>query len=413
VVVRTAPCLFPRPLLAETLPPRCCWGKIAHLRSLCAPSTLTSRLSSSFTRWRTRLPLRPLPLALAVLVYPTPPLRQPRLFVYTWLRQHLKRDRTWASRRDTAQDRLLSDMAARPSSSLPGIMNRPGSSHVSSAFAMPLSPDDDVNVNWPEAAVHHEDIPALLSQHSPRFHEPVQPFPLPAASARPLPTPDESRPGPLDFDFAPSTLPAASLPTPSIAKVHNLRLPSFETLGIAAPHPDRIPLHSQYSFSSLGAGPLSKPEDPLHALSPLGRLPQLDGTDHLISSTPLAAKAHIEQLVSVVTPPSEPGMLNWGAFVNVRTAGVGSPPSSDPGVSPILTTTTSATQASGHVVPMIVEMSDAIGRAAWVEDLKQLISMCIPSMFTRLRVRGAENVTAVSSRLVTAAPHCLLKYREF
>jgi hypothetical protein len=257
-------------------------------------------------------------------------------------------------------------------------MNRPGFSHVSSSLTMPDEDDDDVDAYLAGPAVHRNDsTPALLSQHPPRFQDPLQPlqpFPLPAASPRPLPTPDESGPGLLNLDFAPSILPDPSLPTPSIAKVHNLRLPSFETLGIAAPHPDRFPLHSQYSFSSLGAGPLSKPEDPLHALSPLGRLPQLDGADDAIASTPAPAKAHIEQLVPVVTPPSEPGMLNWGAFVNVRTAGVGSPPSSDLGVSPNLTTTANAVQASGHIVPMIVEMSDVIGRAPWIEEIKEVIS---------------------------------------
>jgi hypothetical protein len=259
-------------------------------------------------------------------------------------------------------------------------MNRPGFSHVSSSLAVPADDDDDdndVGAYLPGTAMHRDGTPALLSQHPPRFQDPLQPlqpFPLPAASSRPLPTPDESGPGLLNLDFAPSTLPDPSLPTPPIAKVHNLRLPSFETLGIAAPHPDRFPLHSQYSFSSLGAGPLSKPEDPLHALSPLGRLPQLDGSDDAIASTPAPAKAHIEQLVPVVTPPSEPGMLNWGAFVNVRTAGAGSPPSSDPGVSPNLTTTANAVQASGHIVPMIVEMSDVIGRAPWIEEIKEVIS---------------------------------------
>ncbi|KAF2791570.1 hypothetical protein K505DRAFT_248630 [Melanomma pulvis-pyrius CBS 109.77] len=241
---------------------------------------------------------------------------------------------------------------------------------------MPLSPDQDAAVSayCPEAAVHREPALALINQRSPPLGDPLQPFPLPAAAPFALPTPDDTQSALCSLEFAASVLPDPSLPTPPILKfAHNLRLPSFQSLGIAAPHPDRYPLYSHSSFSSLGAGPLSNPDDPLHALSPpLGRHHQLDGTDETSEPSPAVAKAHVEQLVPVVTPPSEAGMLNWGAFVNVRTAGVGSPPSSDPGVSPSLTTT--ANTSATHIVPMMVDMSDTYPRAAWIEEVKEVIT---------------------------------------
>ncbi|KAJ4373065.1 hypothetical protein N0V83_003356 [Neocucurbitaria cava] len=206
------------------------------------------------------------------------------------------------------------------------------------------------------------------------------PFPLPLASPQPLQTPIlEDRPH-LDLSFAGIGLPSTnvSLPTPTVVKTaHNLRLPSFDVLGIAAPHPDHFSSRPHYPFSPLGAGPLSKPEDPLHALSPpLDFYHQADGAHDLPTASPKLARAQVGHIVPTWTPPQEPGTIVWGTFVNVRTAGLGSPPSSDPGVSPNLTLTASAT-APGQapiIVPTYAELSDAMRMAAWIEDVKNIIS---------------------------------------
>ncbi|CAO2650041.1 Nn.00g013330.m01.CDS01 [Neocucurbitaria sp. VM-36] len=206
------------------------------------------------------------------------------------------------------------------------------------------------------------------------------PFPLPLASPQPLQTPNlEDRPH-IDLSFAGSGLPSTnvSLPTPTVVKTaHNLRLPSFDVLGIAAPHPDHISFRPQYSFSPLGAGPLSKPDDPLHALSPPLDFPyQADGANDTPAASPKLARAQVGHIVPTWTPPQEPGTIVWGSFVNVRTAGLGSPPSSDPGVSPNLNLTASAT-APGQapiIVPTYAELSDAMRMAAWVEDVKNTIT---------------------------------------
>lgn len=207
-----------------------------------------------------------------------------------------------------------------------------------------------------------------------------QPFPLPSASPQPLATPALDDQPHLDLTFAGTFLPTdVSLPSPALARTApDFRLPSFDVLGIAAPHPDRMPLHSTYSFSSLGAGPLSKPEDPLHALSPpLEFRRQAAKPANRSAASPRATRKQLEHQIPTFTPPSEPGTFNWGSLVKVRTAGTGSPPSSEPGVSPNLNLTESATapgQAPIVVPTYAAEISDAVRMAAWVQNVKNILS---------------------------------------
>ncbi|KAF2873911.1 hypothetical protein BDV95DRAFT_489804 [Massariosphaeria phaeospora] len=239
----------------------------------------------------------------------------------------------------------------------------------------PASSEGDGGRVRPEAVVRRAlDLAASLDDPSLLEHCVTQPFPLPVASAPALTTPiDETRPD-LSLSFAGSVLPPTdvSLPTLPVDRAAlNLRLPSFDLLGIAAPHPDRIPLRSTHSFSSLGAGPLSKPEDPLHALSPpIGRPYQRAGVERPPFASPQAARTQVEHL----TPPTEPGTFSWGSFVNVRTAGLGSPPSSDPGLSPNLNVTGSASSPA-TMVPTDNEVSAEVGIVPWVQKVKEIITI--------------------------------------
>ncbi|KAF2133706.1 hypothetical protein P153DRAFT_280850 [Dothidotthia symphoricarpi CBS 119687] len=218
-----------------------------------------------------------------------------------------------------------------------------------------------------------DEFPSFLDASLP------QPFPLPSTSPHALPTPLlEDRPH-LDLTFAGAIIPpaAASLPTTTIIRTtHTLRLPSFDVLGIAAPHPDRFFLRQHHSFSPLGAGPLSKPEDPLHALSPpLHFRSRADTATEPCITAPKAARAHVEHSVSIFTPPTEPGTFSWGSCVSVKTAGAGSPPSSEPGVSPNLHLTASTTapgQVSPIIVPIPAELSDTARMATWIEEIKDI-----------------------------------------
>ncbi|KAH7082630.1 hypothetical protein BKA63DRAFT_135792 [Paraphoma chrysanthemicola] len=245
--------------------------------------------------------------------------------------------------------------------------------------AIPATPDEDAHPPCPGSVVPRgladaaaiNDLPSLLDASLPQ----PQPFPLPSAE-----TPFREDQPQFDLNFA-GVLPPTnvSLPTSTVVKTaHNLRLPSFDVLGIAAPHPDRFPLTPTHSFSStaLGAGPLSKPEDPLHALSPpLDHCQPADTATHPFDSYPKAARAQVERIVPTYTPPSEPGTISWGALMSVRPAGLGSPPSSDPGRSPGLdlpASTTTPGQAP-IIVPTTVDYSDAGRMAIWVEEAKNII----------------------------------------
>lgn len=139
------------------------------------------------------------------------------------------------------------------------------------------------------------------------------------------------------------TLPAAvhsSLPPdmpsstgPSIPK-HSLRLPSFEALGIAVPHPDRK-VSGVAEIPLIGAGPLSNPEDPLHILSPQienAHRPSLSlRPKDAPTSSPDSSRRQIKHFVATFTPPEESGSSSWAsALANVTTAALDSPAQSDP-----------------------------------------------------------------------------------
>lgn len=266
--------------------------------------------------------------------------------------------------------------------SRPSLVDKRTPSDVATPSTFPSTPDEGAGVACTDDVVPCGLAPAPLNPYASLLEPTIsQPFPLPSNSPHPLPTPlHEDRPD-LSRDFAGSALPPTdvSLPTPPIVKnTHNLRLPSFDVLGIAAPHPDRIALRSKHSFSPLGAGPLSKPEDPLHALSPpLAQPQQFGGVDEPSPASPKATRAQVQHVVPIATPPTEPGAFNWGSFVNVKTVGWGSPPSSDPGVSPNIHTAVSAfppAPASTTNPLSVVALSDALGMAAWVERVKDIIS---------------------------------------
>ena len=264
-------------------------------------------------------------------------------------------------------------------SSHPMLGGRGLSSEAATPSEIPSSPEEIAGAGRPGDVARRGPVPAPVNSHF-SILEPSQPLPLPSIAPQTLPTPlCEDRPD-LSLSFAGSVLPPTdvSLPTPPLVKnALNLRLPSFHALGIAAPHPDRIALTSTHSFTPLGAGPLSKPEDPLHALSPpLASTRQFGGVEEPTTASPEAARAKVEYLVPIITPPNEPGTFNWGSFI-VRTAGLGSPPSSEPGVSPNIHTGASAsspTPATAADPLSVSDLSEALGMAAWIERIKDIIS---------------------------------------
>lgn len=200
-----------------------------------------------------------------------------------------------------------------------------------------------------------------------------QPFALPN-----LPSPlHEFRPElNTTIDFAANLPPSApSLPSPPLVKArHNLRLPSFDLLGIGAPHPDRVGLRSSDSLLNLGSGPLSKPDDPLHALSPdLCRPQQLGEVDLSAMPSPGEVKPHVDLLIPTVTPPAEPGTFNWGSFVNIRTAGMGSPPTSEAGALPTAGAMLDGVTAAPPQEPALSSLTNTIREDSWIHRAESVI----------------------------------------
>jgi hypothetical protein len=278
---------------------------------------------------------------------------------------------------------MSSSELAGPSLPL-GFSGPPGKQNCSDAAtpsATPSSPNEGAVV-CPGDMVLPGFVPASLDPYDPLCESTTsQPFPLPSTKPLALPTPLRETQPDLGLEFAGSVLPPieASLPTPLIVRnAPNLRLPSFDVLGIAAAHPDRFGLHNTTSFSPLGAGPLSKPEDPLHALSPpMAQSHRFPGTGELPATSPEVSRHKFDYLIPIVTPPSEPGTFNWGTFVHIGAASLGSPPSSEPGVSPNVQTTAGAfpSQPAFMQDPLsVTELSDALGTAVWVEKVKERMS---------------------------------------
>lgn len=250
----------------------------------------------------------------------------------------------------------------------------------SPSSAIPATPEEQAGAPCPGTTVPRGSVHAAVNDF-PSFLDVALPQPsvLPPSSAEtPFWLDDHHQQIELDFAAAlPST--NVSLPTSTVIKTaHSLRLPSFDELGIAAPHPDQFPLQPRHSFttSEIGAGPLSKPEDPLHALSPpLNLRCELAAAESLTRS-PRAERSQLERVVATFTPPSEPGTFHWGAVLSMRPGELGSPPNSVPGVSPNINLTASAT-APGQapiIVPTSVELSDALSMAAWIGEAKDTIS---------------------------------------
>lgn len=189
----------------------------------------------------------------------------------------------------------------------------PAFQHPQLAFPSPA--DENFSLEGPEDAVYKLPAPTSLLDQTAFIPQAVPPVASPGGPLSDTPTPlQETQPDIPALGIHSAILPPADVATPPLVKAaHNLRLPSFDLLGIAAPHPDRIGQNTDPLFPILGAGPLSKPEDPLHALSP--------------------AQKRIPTYIPTFTPPdhSPSCTINWGAFPPiVRTAVMESPPTSDP-----------------------------------------------------------------------------------
>lgn len=132
---------------------------------------------------------------------------------------------------------------------------------------------------------------------------------------------------------------AQSMPLPK--QRPGLRLPSFERLGIAAPHPDRLAgMVSDDASSGVGAERAERPpvtssgEDELGSVMKSVRIGSSMIEDGLvrspIRSNGCTVQSPFQQYVSTITPPAEGEAPEWHATATVQVVGMHSP-STDPG----------------------------------------------------------------------------------
>lgn len=209
---------------------------------------------------------------------------------------------------------------------------------------------------------------------------PILPALLPdvpgTATSSPTPTHDLARP---DFGIVDCALPCSSLslPSPQLQKPASaLRLPSFDLLGIAAPHPDYFQPDADRFFSPVGAGPLSKPDDPLHARSP-------GSVDHLPLQSPRLVRKEQpagEQYTTLPTPPPDLTQNYWGNISHVRASIMDSPARSDPETTPpaAVPPPDAPPAAEAPEDPLAQSQpSDGEGTFPWLNESLQTISKSI------------------------------------
>ncbi|KAF2753463.1 hypothetical protein EJ05DRAFT_490155 [Pseudovirgaria hyperparasitica] len=207
--------------------------------------------------------------------------------------------------------------------------------HITSSDSSLPSPSDEPLLSNPPA--EHPGFGGIVPALSKKLAEADVPSSLPfPVSARPespgFNSADEYLPALGMRTIAGTVLPESppELSDSALFKSPNLRLPSFVELGIAAPHPDRKGHVPQTPFA-IGVGPLSKPEDPLHELSPMLTAPNIFPDGAPLSSPEHAQGKHasITHFVPTFTPPYD-GTISWDPVTHVKTAAAVSPAQTDP-----------------------------------------------------------------------------------
>ena len=213
----------------------------------------------------------------------------------------------------------------------------------------PLCPPSPAGSAFPSPASESFTLDTASSLSDPTAY--LAPAPTDAIPYTPLinDTPPPSHETLLDLGM--SAIAATALPltdpaltTPPIVKPtrSNLRLPSFDLLGISVPRPDRISIVNQQATPFVGAGPPSQPEDPLHLYkSPfsnevtarsslagtcpfLPKLPSESASSQTLGQVPSSHKS-IQQYILTQTPPDDNGKIDWSPTSNTQAAPLTSP----------------------------------------------------------------------------------------
>jgi len=160
-----------------------------------------------------------------------------------------------------------------------------------------------------------------------------------------------------------------------------LRLPSFEALGIAAPHPDRFgesSLDGTYSGAPRDAMRELLSQDDAELVDMFARLGggKLDPPDGVPSragrqgtSTP------VRHYVTTLTPPAEAGEINWQSMATVSSAPLDTP-ATDPGANKSLMASAQASPGAAATgsAPSVIDEEALDEDKAWVRGAVHTLS---------------------------------------
>ena len=146
-----------------------------------------------------------------------------------------------------------------------------------------------------------------------------------------------------------------------------LRLPSFQSLGIALPNLDRFGLDS--SLTSTTTEGIQRPLD-----APYGGPELLAGSDTKLPGG-RAVQSPIRQLVNTLTPPAEPAHLDWSSMRTVISA-MDSPSTDPSNVTPSEAPRQSGSTASATGQPSQIStgQSDKDDRPQWIRGAVSALS---------------------------------------
>lgn len=161
-----------------------------------------------------------------------------------------------------------------------------------------------------------------------------------------------------------------------------MRLPSFEALGIAAPHPDRV---CQRDLDGTLHG---TPRE--HMKEPLGQLSEdVDLTDMFarlgggkLSDAPpqkiggRATTTPVQHYVATLTPPADAGTVSWGSGPTISTAPIDLPATGQDGPSAVLASPQSGSGGSdmGSLSRELAQSAIDDEEESWIEGAIQ--SLC-------------------------------------
>ncbi|KAI7274562.1 hypothetical protein KC335_g2342 [Hortaea werneckii] len=252
-------------------------------------------------------------------------------------------------------------------------------SSLGSPLAGNLSTLTQNKASWPSRSPFHE------------LADPVATLPG-DIRAEPILTPPATDPPHVDMDLvvggALSPAHAAQSEQAQQKAGPRMRLPSFEALGIAAPHPDRV-CQQDLDGTSSGTprehmkeppGRVSEDADLTDMFARLGggKLNSSDAPPQRIGGR--ATNTPVQHYVATLTPPADVGTVSWGSVPTISSAPVDLPTADQDGPSTVL-----ASPQSGSAASDMGSLSRELAQSAIDDEEESWIEGAIQSLFENLQ----------------------------